>query len=99
MDWFDMLLRRRERLALFAAGQEPAGHAADPGGTASLDPIRDQGRAYAAACVEAGVRTAFVEAEGTVHGFINLRRAIPSAADDIAQGVAALKQLLGEAGR
>ncbi|HST36194.1 MAG TPA: alpha/beta hydrolase, partial [Allosphingosinicella sp.] len=48
--------------------------------TASLDPIRDQGRAYAAACIEAGVRTTYIEAEGTVHGFINLRRAVPSAA-------------------
>ena len=27
--------------------------------TASLDPIRDQGRAYAAACIEAGVRTTY----------------------------------------
>lgn len=66
--------------------------------TASLDPIRDQGRAYAAACVEAGVRTSYIEAQGTVHGFINLRRAIPSATDDISQGVAALKLLLSEVG-
>ena len=51
--------------------------------TASLDPIRDQGRAYAAACIEAGVPTIFREAEGNIHGFINLRRAIPSSADDI----------------
>jgi len=64
--------------------------------TASLDPIRDQGRAYAAACIEAGVRTSYIEAKGTVHGFINLRRAVPSAADDISQGVAALKLLLSE---
>jgi acetyl esterase len=66
--------------------------------TAGLDPIRDQGRAYAAACIEAGVETIYREARGTVHGFINLRRAIPSAADDIAGCVAALKLLLGEAG-
>jgi acetyl esterase/lipase len=66
--------------------------------TASLDPIRDQGRAYAAACIEAGVRTSYIEARGNVHGFINLRRAIPSSADDIRQGVAALKLLLAEAG-
>ena len=67
--------------------------------TASLDPIRDQGRAYAAACVQAGVRTHYIEAEGTIHGFVNLRRALPSADDDIRQCVAALKLLLGEAGR
>ncbi len=45
--------------------------------TASLDPIRDQGRAYAAACAQAGVPTIYREARGTIHGFINLRRAIP----------------------
>ena len=53
--------------------------------TASLDPIRDQGRAYAIACVQAGVETIYVEAEGTVHGFLNLRKAIPSANEDFAR--------------
>jgi acetyl esterase len=62
--------------------------------TASLDPIRDQGRAYAAACVAAGVPTVYLEAEGNVHGFVNLRRAIPSSDADIARSVAALKLLL-----
>ena len=65
--------------------------------TASLDPIRDQGRAYAAACIEAGVPTMFCEAEGNIHGFINLRRAIPSSADDIRDCVAKLKLMLAEA--
>lgn len=64
--------------------------------TASLDPIRDQGRAYAAACVEAGVPTVFREAEGNIHGFINLRKAVPSSEGDIAGCIAALKLLLGE---
>ncbi|HET9429301.1 MAG TPA: alpha/beta hydrolase [Allosphingosinicella sp.] len=65
--------------------------------TASLDPIRDQGRAYAAACVQAGVRTFYIEAEGTIHGFVNLRRALPSANEDIRQSVEALRLLLREA--
>ena len=65
--------------------------------TASLDPIRDQGRAYAAACIQAGVPTIFREAEGNIHGFINFRKAVPSSAGDIAGCVAALKLLLGEA--
>jgi acetyl esterase len=65
--------------------------------TAGLDPIRDQGRAYAAACVEAGVPTIFREAEGNIHGFINLRKAIPSSDRDIAGCVAALKAILAEA--
>ncbi|HWT12641.1 MAG TPA: alpha/beta hydrolase [Allosphingosinicella sp.] len=67
--------------------------------TASLDPIRDQGRAYAAACIEAGVPTVFREAEGNIHGFINLRRAIPSSAEDIGGCVAALRLILAEAAR
>jgi acetyl esterase len=65
--------------------------------TASLDPIRDQGRAYAAACIEAGVDTVFLEAEGTIHGFINLRKAVPSSDRDIARCVEALKHILHDA--
>jgi acetyl esterase len=64
--------------------------------TAGLDPIRDQGRAYAAACIQAGVPTIFREAEGNIHGFISLRKAIPSSGEDIGGGVAALKLLLSE---
>jgi acetyl esterase len=59
--------------------------------TAELDPIRDQGRAYAARCTEAGVETIYWEAPGTVHGFINLRKAVPSANDDFARCIAYLK--------
>ena len=65
--------------------------------TASLDPIRDQGRAYAAACAEAGVDTVFIEAKGNIHGFINLRKAVPSSNEDIARCVAALKRMIGDA--
>ena len=67
--------------------------------TASLDPIRDQGRAYAAACAEAGVPVVFREARGNIHGYINLRKAIPSSADDIRGGVEALKLILREVAR
>lgn len=59
--------------------------------TAELDPIRDQGRAYAARCTEAGVETIYWEAPGTVHGFINLRKAVPSANGDFARCIAYLK--------
>jgi acetyl esterase len=62
--------------------------------TASLDPIRDQGRAYAAACVDAGVDTVYIEARGTVHGFICLRKALPSGNEDIARCVGVLKLML-----
>jgi len=95
MDWFEDCYRADERdwryspLVKSQAGMPPTLVV-----TASLDPIRDQGRAYAAACVEAGVRTFYIEAQGMVHGFINLRRAIPSVANDISGCVAALKLLL-----
>ena len=64
--------------------------------TAGLDPIRDQGRAYAAALARAGVPVSFREARGNIHGFLNLRRAIPSSAGDVAMSLAALKSLLSE---
>lgn len=65
--------------------------------TASLDPIRDQGRAYAAALAKAGVPVVFREAKGNVHGFITLRKAIPSSVGDVAGALAALKDLIVEA--
>jgi acetyl esterase len=64
--------------------------------TASLDPIRDQGRAYAAGLARAGVPVSFREARGNIHGFLALRRAIPSSAGDVAASLAALQSLLSE---
>ena len=65
--------------------------------TASLDPIRDQGRAYASALILAGVPVTFREAVGNVHGFITLRQAIPSSRGDVAGYLAALKDVIVEA--
>ena len=65
--------------------------------TASLDPIRDQGRAYAAALAAAGVPVTFREAAGNVHGFITLRQAVPSSAGDVAGYLTALKAVIVEA--
>jgi acetyl esterase len=59
--------------------------------TAGLDPIRDQGRAYAARCAEAGIETIFWEAPGTIHGFINLRKVLPSANEDLARCISYLR--------
>lgn len=95
MDWFDNCYAadakdwRYDPLVKSQAGLPPTVVT-----TASLDPIRDQGRAYAAACIEAGVTTIFLEARGNIHGFANLRKAIPSSQQDIADGAAALKLLL-----
>ena len=65
--------------------------------TASLDPLRDQGRAYAAALISAGVATVYREAAGNIHGFATIRKAIPSSAGDLAGALAALRSVLHEA--
>ena len=65
--------------------------------TASLDPLRDQGRAYAAATIAAGVPTIYREAHGTIHGHLSLRNALPSAVGDLAGLLAALKPMIVEA--
>lgn len=65
--------------------------------TASLDPIRDQGRAYAAALVLAGVPVTFREAVGNIHGFITLRQATPSSQGDVAAYLSAVKAAIVEA--
>lgn len=65
--------------------------------TASLDPLRDQGRAYAAKTIAAGVPTVFREAKGNIHGFVNLRQAVPSSQGDLAGFLVQLKAMIGEA--
>ncbi len=61
-----------------------------------LDPIRDQGRAYAAKLVEHGVPLRFREAKGQIHGSFNLRAMIPSAHADLLANLADLKALIAE---
>ena len=65
--------------------------------TASLDPIRDQGRAYAAALALAGVPVTFREMVGTIHGFITLRQAMPSAQADVAAIFALARPMIAAA--
>lgn len=65
--------------------------------TASLDPLRDQGRAYAGELIRAGVPTVYREAVGNIHGFITLRKAIPSSAGDVASCFRILKDMINEA--
>ena len=63
--------------------------------TAGLDPLRDQGRDYAADLIRHGINTHFIEMAGNVHGFINIRKAVPSAQQDVDKMIAAWKTLLG----
>jgi acetyl esterase len=65
--------------------------------TCGLDPLRDQGRAYAGRLIAAGVRTIFREAAGQIHGSITLRGAIPSAQDDLHACLRDLKLLIDAA--
>ena len=44
-----------------------------------------------ARCAEAGIETIYWEAPGTVHGFLNVRKAVPSANDDLKRCIAYLK--------
>lgn len=98
MDWFadcyaaDLTHQRGSPLRADLTGLPPAVVI-----TASLDPIRDQGRAYAGALIAAGVPVTYREAVGTIHGFVTLRQAIPSAAGDVAGYLAAVKAAVNEA--
>jgi acetyl esterase len=62
--------------------------------TASLDPLRDQGIAYVEKLRASGVRVEHQSADGTIHGHITLRKAIPSAQADITGNLTALKEML-----
>lgn len=65
--------------------------------TAGLDPLRDEGRAYAARAIEAGVDLTYREFAGTVHGFCSFRKAIPSARDDFAVVLGLARAMVEEA--
>ena len=98
MDWFadcyaaDVTHPRGSPLLADLAGLPPAVIV-----TASLDPIRDQGRAYAGALAAAGVPVTFREAVGNIHGFITLRQAVPSSAGDVAGFLAQVRAAVTEA--
>ena len=64
--------------------------------TASLDPLRDEGRAFASKLIESGVPTSFYEAKGNVHGFATYRRAIPSSVEDVEAFLGQARSMLEE---
>jgi acetyl esterase len=65
--------------------------------TASLDPLHDQGVAYYEALVAAGVKAVHYEANGNIHGHIQLLQAIPSALEDVRAHLALVKTMIAEA--
>ena len=62
--------------------------------TAGLDPLRDSGREYAQHLIERGVDTTYLEAQGNIHGFATLRKAMPSAQNDVGALLDAMHLLL-----
>ncbi len=62
--------------------------------TATLDPLHDQGVAYVKTLEAAGVPVRHVEADGNIHGFINLRKITPSSQEDVTRNLDALKAVL-----
>jgi acetyl esterase len=65
--------------------------------TCGLDPLRDEGRAYAARLVTSGVPVQFHEAYGQIHGVVTLRGAIASAQAPIAAAARDFVTLLSRA--
>lgn len=65
--------------------------------TAGLDPLRDDGRAFAAKAIEAGVQVTYREMVGSIHGFMTYRKVIPSAKTDTDEMLAIAKAMIAEA--
>lgn len=64
--------------------------------TAGLDPLRDQGRALAAAMILRGIECHYIEAAGLIHGMATMRRALPSGDALIARAAKLLAAMLRE---
>ena len=62
--------------------------------TAGLDPLRDEGRAYAEKLKASGVPVSFYEAEGSIHGFCTYRLHLPSARNDLAKLIELAKAMM-----
>lgn len=64
--------------------------------TCSLDPLRDEGRSFAASLALAGIHLAFSELYGIPHGAVTLRRALPSTSSALHRAFADYARLLPE---
>ena len=65
--------------------------------TASLDPLRDQGKAYYDRLKADGVQAEYYCAEGTIHGYLQIRKIAPSGQQDLDTQFAMLKNMLATA--
>lgn len=62
--------------------------------TAELDPLRDEGEAYAARLREAGVPTEALRYDGQIHGFMGMATMLDDGKDALARSAAALRAAL-----
>ena len=62
--------------------------------TAEYDPLRDEGRAYAAALRNAGVKVTHTNWDGCIHGFFGMQALFPVAEGAMAEACAELKAAL-----
>ena len=62
--------------------------------TTELDPLRDQGRAYAEALASAGVPVVAYEVKGMVHAFLSMRKVIPSGQAELEKCLSMFRELI-----
>jgi len=62
--------------------------------TAGADVLRDEGRAYAARLIAAGVEVHYLEAHGFVHGWATARQMLPSVTPLFERALASLSAIL-----
>ena len=62
--------------------------------TAGLDPLRDQGRAYAAEMAKLGMEVHFMEAKGLIHGLATMRAAFPTADRILRRAITAFAEMI-----
>jgi len=67
--------------------------------TAGLDPLRDEGQAYAEKLTAAGVKVFHREFDSLIHGFVGMRGALQAAARAMDDMVAGLRHELARLGR
>jgi acetyl esterase len=98
IDWFEANYRapsddpRFNLLAFDQSGMPPTLLV-----TAGLDPLRDEGRRYAGALIEAGVSVIYQDAVGNIHGCFSMSAVIPSTSKDMDRAFDALRLLTFDA--